>query len=156
MPQRPEKTAKIPWRASLTTILEQLYFTSLIGSEDIFHLAVETLERMPWTSPLCAGSVFSIVASLCLEKSNSKVRTGILHARRVCVPRQLSERTQARSVPRCWGWNGRQRPFSQLVLSDHPLSALLPSGMTVGKEISLRACVEKIYLVVFLVREIDG
>lgn len=72
LPQRPEERAKIPWRASLKVFW--LYWNRYIPREshhkDIFHLAVESLERMPRTSPLYACGVSQIVATVCQEKGN--------------------------------------------------------------------------------------
>jgi len=34
------------------------FHMSLVGSDDVFHLAMEALKRTPWTSPVCTPRVF--------------------------------------------------------------------------------------------------
>ena len=56
----------------------------------------------------------------------------------------------------CWGSYIRQEAIlSQLMLSNRSFSPALPPGVS-GKERSLRACVEMLYLIFSLVRGIDG
>lgn len=50
----------------------------------------------------------------------------------------------------------QQAAPSRLMLSNLSVSSPLPPGMSVGKEISLKAGEKKICLVVFIVREING